>query len=275
MDLQAIQFREGTEGVYCVIEANLKITNAKIWFGVSRKGFGTELKLHSPWRVFLENFAQIADAGLVRLAAERIQMDAFESQGLMAATFNTLGFLHQTVNLAKDIKNPLSTLNDAYNCHQLIMPDDLAELIPLMNESAERLVESAANIRRITQLDKRCPCLLKDAVEQVKALYDSSLVRLHIDLLVDILPELTINVPLYVIVLALANLVDNSKDAILKRRSIDTYGGQIMIETDVADGRVNCHITDDGIGIEPEVKDVLFKLGTPLSQPEVGGDFSW
>lgn len=240
-----------------VVEVRLPETGKRIWFGVERAGFGEELEFQSPWKVFLEHFAEIADSALVRLTAamdmENLRIQAAQYQGLATVAVTTGTVIHQIVNMAKDQSSGMSTLLDARAKGLLTCDEDFNTIINAMSNSADRLLELTSNITNVTKFDERRPCSLLDAVVQSKKLFEFSLSQREIELENNVPADLMIDVPFHVAALTIANLISNAKDAIGTK-------GRIVIEANSGD-IVHCDVTDNGPGVPPEIKERIFDLG--------------
>lgn len=258
------------EQLHGVIEIRLPDTGAQVWFGVARAGFGIELDFPSPWRVFIEHFAEIADAALVRLTAavemENLLTEAAKYQGLATVAVTTGTIIHQVVNLIKDLTGPTDMLLEAYNNDDLKCDSYTGRLIEVMSESAHRLLELTSNITNVTKLNESRPCSLHDATLESTKLYDTSINRYGIKLINKVSSDIAIDIFFYVAALAIANLISNAKDAIAKSGK----GSQIVIEAEDVGDMVRCCITDDGPGIPDEIKDRVFDIGV-TTKPDSGG----
>jgi signal transduction histidine kinase len=257
---------------YHIVSIHLPITAGRIWFGIGRKGFGPELSFPSPWKVFLERFAEIADSALVRLAAARefqgLQMRVMKAQGLATVAATTETLFHQLTNLVRDIVNPISTLRDALRTRRLEAKGELGELILSMGESTEYLLKFASEIKSVTKMDSRRPCPLLQAAKQSEKLYSLALTQSGINLEIDLDSDLVVDVPFYVVSLALANLVENATDAL--KGVPNRNGALIRIEAEENGEMINCHVTDNGPGIHPSLLNNLFDLGVTTKQDSGG-----
>jgi hypothetical protein len=115
----------------------------------------------------------------------------------------------------------------------------------------------------IAKLREYRPCPLIAAILQVEELFRTDLTRRGIKLEVVADPRILIDVPLYIVSLALVNLVSNAKEAL-------TEGGTIKIEAEDEGQMILCHVTDTGSGIPEEKLDKIFDLGY-TTKPKSGG----
>lgn len=255
-------------GKHRVVSVRLPITNARIWFGVGREGFGPELETLSPWRIFLDRFSEIADSALLRLKAiiemQRLQVESAQAQGLATVAVTTETLFHQLVNMVRDISNPVCSINDVLSAGELKTDEDTINLIKLTHQSANRLLDFAFNFMNVTRLDGHRPCSLLHAANQSMHLFEYGLRRNQITLDINVASDLIIDVPFHVASLAIANLVSNAKDA------IDMHGGEIKIEAEDAGDMIHCYVTDNGPGIHPSVRDRLFEIGATTKRGSGG-----
>lgn len=246
-------------GASSLIVVQLPVMETQIWLGVSHKGFGPELDSPTPWRVFIDRFAEIADSALVRITSiaelQRLQMEAAQAQGIamMAVTIGTLA--HQLTNLVRNIASPINTLNEALLVGRLQADGDLKEMIGSMQQPADQLLKLLSETMLAGKIDDRRPCSLLEAAGQSKQLFDIALTRSGIALEVQVADDLVIDAPFHVVSLAIANLVSNAIEAMKKR------DGRIRIEAEDVGEMIHCYVTDNGPGVHPSVRDRLFKLG--------------
>lgn len=258
INIRCISLGEPIAGAKHVLQLSLPTSGGYIWLGVSRPDFGPELSFFSPWKMFLLNYAQIADAALERIIAagrfQRMQIEAAQYQGLATAAVTTGTIAHQLSNLVHGQSASVSTLIDALLLNRLTTDEDLARLIHSMKGSAEQMRRLLLSLTRVTKTDERRPCQLREAVQQAGQLFAVSLLQRGIRLEIDIADNLYLDVPFNVAALAIANLVGNAKDAM-------AYGGTIRVEAEANADMVLCRVLDQGKGVSPEMRDRIFELG--------------
>lgn len=241
-----------------VIEIPLPISEGRIWLGIERHGLGPELDFLSPWKMFLTSLAQIADSALGRIIfAHEIQIkqiEAVQYQSLASVAAVTGTLVHQLSNMVHGQDASTLALLEALNTGEIIANDEIKELILAMKHSAERARELLLNITKVTKTDDRRPCVLTEAIQQARNLYEVSLLQRNIELDVDVDPKLLVDVPFNVASLALANLIGNAKDAMPK-------GGRIHIKAMKSGESILCSIIDEGSGIPPRNQTKIFDLG--------------
>jgi signal transduction histidine kinase len=249
------------EELHGVIEIRLQNTGAQLWLGVARDQFGPELEFPSPWKLFIEHMAEIADAALVRVTAavemENVMAEAARYQGLATVAVTTDTIAHHVVNLAIDVTGPTDLLLEAYRTGDLKCDGDYGRLVKLLSESAHGLWELTSNLTNVTKLDKRRPCSLYEAAEKSRDLFELSLTKHGIKLLNKVPREIEVDIFFYVVAHAINNLVSNAKDAIAN----SAKGGRIVISADDAGELVRCYVLDDGPGIPDDIKNHVFELG--------------
>jgi signal transduction histidine kinase len=275
-DLRHTPLNPSVGETHHIVELRLPGTDARIWFGVGRKGFGPELELPSPWRMFLERFAEIADSALVRFTAamefQRLQVEAAEAHRLATVAVTT-GFLHhQLANLAKDLSSSVSELNEALKMSGSEAEGEIERISILIKESADDLLRLATQMKNITKMGDR-PCRLSEVVEHSKRLFANVWAQQQIALETEVQTGLEIDVPLYVAALAIANLVENAKDALMSGSARDLIGNCrriIRIEAQDMGDVIHCRVTDNGPGIKRGVRDRIFDIGF-TTKPNSGG----
>ncbi len=251
-----------------VLGIPLEASEGFIWLGVERQGFGPELDFSSPWRTFLLNFAQVADAALARITLPekfQLQLEAAQLQGIISAVVTTETVMHQLSNSIQAQTGSMSTLLDALKVKRLKAEgEDLEQIIYAMKDSADRMQDMFQSLFRLTKTEDHRPCKLREAARHASKLFEVAMLRRRIDLEIDIPSDIRVDVPFNVAALALANLVGNSKDAV-------DNNGRITIEARRDGSFAMCHVIDDGRGISPEIIDRIFeprvsskKFGTGL-----------
>jgi signal transduction histidine kinase len=244
------------------IEAHLRLSKARLWFRHDRRDLVKELNRPSPWRDFLDRLAQMTDLALNRITAaaefDALRQEAERYQGLAAAAVTTGTLLHQITNLARDVTGPATTLVDAYHQGQIEWPAEYGRLLELVSQSAARLLGLVRSLSGVTASDARRPCSLLDAVNQCRSLFEISLTQMDIQMEIDIAPELIVDVPIYVAVFALANLISNARDAI----KVGGRRGLIRVFAEKSNGLVDCFVADNGRGVPKELGNRLFDLGS-------------
>jgi len=242
-----------------VIELCLPNSQARVWVGVERPGFGDELLFTSPWQSFLFDFAQIADAALTRVTFASMlqgkQLEAASYQGLATAAATIGTIIHQLSNMVHGQISSTSTLLDALDVGQLTANEETQQLMRSMRASAERMRKLLSSIiTGITKTDDRRPSQLLNAVNQADNLFEESLLQRKIKLNVVVGKNLMVDVPFGVASLAIANLIGNAKDAMPE-------GGEIRIEAEANGDMVLCRVIDQGHGIPPEIQNKVFDIG--------------
>lgn len=239
-----------------LLEVTLQSSEWYIWLGVNRAGFGPELEFSSPWRTFLVNLAQIADAALSRITLpERFQLnlEAAQLQGIISAVVTTGTIIHQLSNMIQGQSSSSSHLLEALKLKKLTTDDEnLEKIMYAMQSSAERMQDLFQSFTRLTNIDEHRPCRLKEAAYHAYKLFEVSLVRRRIEFDVDIPSSISIDVSFSVAALALANLVGNAKDAVDR-------DGRICIEAEKDGDSVLCRVIDNGRGVPPDVRDHIFE----------------
>jgi signal transduction histidine kinase len=260
-DIDLIWLSDPDIGKHTVLSVYLPHTNARVWFGVGREGFGAELSTLSPWTVFLYRLAEHAESALLRLSVQR-QMQSAETRNL--AAFAVLGdtIFHQIANMVRDIVNPISSIKEALAVGDLKANDEVVDLIKLSDRSAERLLDFAFMFMNVNKnkMDTHRPCSLLQAVKESKELFEFSLKSNQISLNINIAEDLSIDVPFNVALLTFANLISNAKDA------IGRHGGKIWIEAENAGDMIHCYVMNDGPPVDPRIKDRIFQHGVTTKQ---------
>jgi signal transduction histidine kinase/MFS family permease len=230
----------------------------QLWFGVERPGFGHELNFDSPWKIFFDGLGQIAYTSLRRMLdreeTRKLELDNAQTQDTMTIAVTTGILMHELVNLIKDQVFAVAGLREAADHDEITLDENSERLLVGMHESARNMLQFTTAFKNVTKMEERRPCFLKEAAEEARRLFQSSLEHRRIDVEINVAGDVQADVPFHVPAFALTNLISNARDAI-------GSNGKITIDTDKADGYVLCHVTDDGPGIPPEIRQQLFDLG--------------
>jgi signal transduction histidine kinase len=254
-NMRLILLDEPDAGKHTVISVYLPNTRARIWFGVGREEFGAELSTLSPWTVFSERIAELADSALLRLKMQQMQNEAAETRNLATYVVTSHTVFHQIANMVRDIANPLSSLKEAAEAGAL-NADGIMDLINLSNESAAKLQDFAFTFMNVNKMDTNRSCSLLKVIKESRDLLDFSLKSNQISLNVSVPEDIKLDVPFNIAYLAITNLLSNAKDAIGRR------GGKIRIDAENVGDMVHCYVINDGPPVDSIVKDQIFhKIG--------------
>lgn len=240
-----------------VLKLRLSSADGFIWLGVERPDFESELDFSSPWKTFLVNFVQIADASLSRITfPEKFQshLEAAQLQGIISSIATSATVIHQVRNMIAVQSHTTSALLEAIEFEELKTDDQgLKNMIREMYEHTIKLREVFESFPQLTGEDDYSPCRLVEAAQRAFKLYEISLTQGDIKTQVCIDESIRIDVPYNVAALALATLVGNSKDA------VKSHGGMIRIEAERDGEFVLCRVIDNGGGITPEIRKKIFE----------------
>jgi signal transduction histidine kinase len=250
-----------------ILKLKLSSSEGFIWLGVQRPGFGPELDFPSPWKTFLVNFTQIADASLSRITLpERFKehVEAAQLQGIIASVATTGTMIHQFSNMIAGQLTSINTLRTAIDLGDLKTEDkEYKDILRAMNDSAASMLQLFQSFSNLTKTDDHQPCRLVDAARHAFKLFEVSLIPRGIRREIDIGEDIFVNVSFNVAALALATLVGNSKDAIKD-------DGLIRIEATEQGDTVVCHVIDNGRGITPETQKRIFEPKASMKEYGTG-----
>jgi len=238
----------------CVVELLLRKSNQRLWLGIKRENFGPELDFESPWRIFLENLADVADGALDSMQKKREAEFAREDQEVIARAVMTGTLTHELFNLLggqvqatefmekEEARNPAIKLTDTYK------------------NQFRNLRTSALNGRELTEAfwritsDTSGNCKISEAALEAFKLHRMLLKKRKIDVNIDPSTEVVAKVPFFRAAFALANLVGNASDAI-------NYQGTIDIRAEETNEFIVCHVTNDGPALRDDMRERLFEIG--------------
>jgi signal transduction histidine kinase len=125
-----------------------------------------------------------------------------------------------------------------------------------IEESVRALAEHTEVLVNVEKFDATRPCRLSEAINRAAALFRPVLTARRITLNGASDFDLLIDVPFSVAYLAIANLINNSIDAL----SVSGRAGHVTVSAAATEVGIVCRICDDGPGIAPEVVNRLFEL---------------
>ncbi len=243
-----------------VVTISLPKSKTNLWFGISREGFGSEMDLPSPWRVFLERLGEVADINLAGIITQQKLQEATKVEGLAVAAVTIDTLFHQIVNIVRNVSLSLPLLKSSLEDNTLTSTDaEIAELIRKLPEQTRHLEELAKKLRGFTQYEGQKPCLLSEAAKHAQTLLEGSLKLRKIQLQIQVPDDLKIDFPLNVASMTVSNLVMNASDAI-STMSI-RRDGKIQIVVQDSGDWIHCQIIDNGPGIPEEQQNAIFDLG--------------
>jgi signal transduction histidine kinase len=253
------EFSDPESNTNHVLKLRLAASEASIWVGIARPGFGPELDFPSPWKTFLVNFVQITDASLSRITLPekfKEHVEAAQLQGIIASVATTGTMVHQLSNMIASQQHAIRALRDGFTFGEIkaIKANGKAyeKILSAMNNESTGVLQLVQSVRALTSTSDQRPCRLADAARHALKLYEVSLIARSITREINIDDDIWINVPFTVAALALANLVGNSKDAMMNK-------GRIHIDAREDGETVICRFEDTGPGIASETRDLLFE----------------
>lgn len=251
------------EGATHVIKVTLAETGETLWLGVRQPGFGVELEYVSPWYAFVRILAGVADSALRRMTAEqqweKMEKEVSEFHGLATVAITTGTVVHEIANQVQEILWPVTMLEDAIRRKTLAGNTVHEEAIFSLRHSATQIEELTRVFAGFIKPDSRRPCSLTEAVHYAEGLLHESINRLHINLVVQVSPFFSLDVPFYVAAFALVNLVTNAKNALKKVASAQR---EIRITAEDLGDSIRCRVSDNGPGIPPKLVKQIFESGS-------------
>lgn len=239
-----------------VVKLRLDGSEGVIWLGVPRPGFGPELDFPSPWKTFLVNFVQIADASLSRITLpERFkdQVEAAQLQGIIASVATTGTMVHQLSTMIASQQQSIKALRTAFAFGKIKTEEtDYEDILRAMDNEATSVLQLIKSVRSLTTTDDSHPCRLVSVARHAFKLFQVSLIARDIEWEIDIEENIFVDVSFTIVALALATLVGNSKDAI-------KTGGKIRIAAKEEGDTVICRVEDTGHGITSDTRNIIFE----------------
>ena len=251
------KFKEAREGSYRIVPMYLKDSGQTLWLGIGNPQFENELEYASPWRVFLERFAEISDIALYRIITVLYRKEVAELQGFATAYVTQGHILHQIINQVRELALPAFALEEAIRRKTLIGKSKHRRMIFSLSKSADELIRSTGYFADIRQTDDDQSRPLLDAVQHATGLIATSIKTygINIEGENDIPDDLIAGVPFLLSAFVIANLISNAKDAI---KDSETISGVISIKAEETNKEILLHVKDNGPGINDKVRKTLF-----------------
>jgi PAS domain S-box-containing protein len=164
--------------------------------------------------------------------------------------------------LAHELRNPLAPIRSAAEVLRRVKLDEAhvrrtSEIIARQADHMTSLVDDLLDVSRVTRGLVELECnplemrlIVTEAVEQVNPVIQSRNHHLWLQLAPG---QATVLGDRKRLVQVVANLLNNSA-------KFTPEGGNIQLRTEVRDGHVVLHVSDDGIGMEPETAARVFEL---------------
>lgn len=169
--------------------------------------------------------------------------------------------IHLLRNFAHNHSVSVSVLLDAMAVGELTASEEIGDLMHSMKRSSEQMRKFLNAITNVTRGADRRPSELLEAVTQAGALFEVSLLKRGIELRIGVAKDMILDVPFSEATLAIANLIDNSKDAM-------PNGGRISIEAETDADTILCRVIDQGYEIHPDLKDKIFDIGVTTKETD-------
>jgi signal transduction histidine kinase len=241
-----------------IVRLSLNRSRYQLWMGVERQDFGEELEYKSPWKMFLDDLAKVADMALdsieKRQETELEKIKVAQYQGIMTIAVTTGTLMHQLVNMIKDQLFATECLEETLEDNAIELGPSGTRLLSAMKRSAGQMRQLTEAFKSVTKMEERRPCSVAEAAKQAMKLFRVSLMQKNIKTDIDISNELRADIPFHVVAFALANLIGNAKDAIRSN-------GSIRLLTEEHDRFILCHVVNSGPPIPQETRDSLFQFG--------------
>lgn len=260
---------QSESGTHHIIRRVLKETQATIWLGVARPGFGSELNSPSPWKFFIDHFSALADSALLRILFNEEQKRRMaEVQGLVTSTFTKGHILHQLVNLARGLTSASEALRIGLEQGTLRGNDRHKALISSFRGTSDQIEDLLKLFADVFKRDERQPCSLREVVEHALGSVEDSLMQYKIRIENKIPPAAMVDVPFHAAANAFSIVIDNAKDAIRDRRETN---GLIQIEARETEDKFACDIIDNGPGVQSDLVKKLFNQVNKSRKPNGHG----
>lgn len=258
-------------GTTHVIRLSFSEPEQQMWMGVCNPNFGQELDYLSPWSGYIHRFGEIAHTALQQILRRQERERAIVDETNRKIEQERSAVAHDMTRRLKRVTSPLGRLieiiktlkGEQYKTAK-IFADTLSRQVPRL----EALLEEYEEIGKI---DAAPTCPMEDIVKHAIArLEEGELEGCDININLkdgpNDLAKRTVEVPLHVAKNALSELVQNAVEA---PRDADAEGSCIEIWVEEIEGVILCHVTDNGVGVPPELRRRIINYGV-TSTKETG-----
>lgn len=236
-----------------VLALPLPTTGGRLWLGFRWDDLAEELSFLSPWKTFLLGFGQAADLALHRLERHRQLLEAkqFEHVTMRVETAGLV--MHTLGNDAVELLHGTERLEEILPEVGSPMTVEIQEKIHGLRKSAQSFTRLAATFKTRVPADDRQRVALLEAIDPIQTNYGEMFRDRSIELIAEMTPEVIVGTPIDIAYVALVTLIVNACDSIRRH-------GRILISTEEKDGRILCHVEDDGPGITEDLIDKIFRI---------------
>jgi signal transduction histidine kinase len=237
-----------------------------IYFGIRSTSYGKQLAMPL-LKSFLDRFVDSANSSLVRIQAALVTVQHLKSEAEYAkkevhfalehsrVDIRVAEMTHQITNTARNFTEPVRVLRNALAVGRLRCDSErLTKMIECLPAVADQLFFWTSSFTNLSKLKDTRPCNLLQAASRSELLYEMFLHQHGVALKIDIDPAFQVDMPPDVVTLAIANLVDNSKNVIQP-------GGVITVTAQDAGDQIRCLVTDNGPGIPAHIQPDIFSPG--------------
>jgi nitrogen-specific signal transduction histidine kinase len=274
-----------------ILGMKLPHSEAGLFVGVRRTQFSKELGADSPWCNFLTNLAGIAGNSIDRIIkARQIQSSQIEraEDYLVIETAEKVNFItHELINRIENLNGNAALLK--LDLTKLDLDDSLKRPLESRVEEVRREFDKlrglVEGLHRAAQIPEQSgPCSLEQTLQKVIALHETGSdieiefegIKEHPELADQPrqLPDISLNLPAFIVELTFGNLIRNSLAAIKRRAKggVGSARAQVRIWAEAEEGEkfVDCFVHDDGAGVSPNIRDSIFNLSVSTT-PGRGG----
>lgn len=226
-------------------------SDGELWLGLGRTRFTRELSFSSPWRTFLRGLAQTSESALARIERQRRQVETKQLEIAAIRDETTSLLMHSLGHDVGALRNGIQRLAERLPGIGYPVTEDVRNRVEDLRKSAEGLTATFSEHNTYESTVGRVPLI--NAVGRVVDLYQEELRERDIEITVDIPSDLIVGVPFNVAYFAVETLLVNAQDAIRNR-------GSISINSSNDDGKVLCHVKNNGPGIRAAETEWIFGL---------------
>jgi signal transduction histidine kinase len=225
-----------------VIRLSFSETKQQMWLGVCNPKFKLELDYLSPWSGFIHRFGEIADTALQQiLNRQEIMMNIEKERNSIA---------HRMAKVMKNVTSPLRriiSVTKTLKGEQYKSAKDFAYGLSKDVPKLEKLVEEFSDVGK---QNSRGSCSVQKIVQRALEELKDELAACAVSVDLKGLDETKVRIPLSIAKNALIVLLENAVEA---PRDEQTKESQISIWVQEERGTLLCHVTDNGVGVSPEI----------------------
>lgn len=259
-------------GTTHVIRLSFSEPEQQMWIGVYNPNFGKELDYLSPWSGFIHRFGKIAHTALQQILRRQERERAIVDETNRKIEQERGAVAHDMTKRVKRVTSPLWRVIETIKNLKGEQYKTAKILVDTLSRQVPRLEALLKEYEEIGKIDAASTCSMEDIVNRAIERLEGELEGCDITTTLkdgpNDLAERTVEVPLHIAKNALSELVQNAVEA---PRDANAEGSCIEIWVEEIEGVILCHVTDNGVGVLPGLRQRIINYGVTSSKETGSG----